>query len=88
MKWSKELREKEREREQQINRVREEALDRNGSGMGQKCPLEKLNTWVFLVMQINRINKLSIKFGGFQIPQFFWCRNIHSHNTIYHHIMY
>ncbi len=25
-----------------------------------------------LVMQINRINKLSIKLGGFQNPQFLW----------------
>jgi hypothetical protein len=31
------------EREQQINEVRDGALDRNGSGMGQKWPLEKLN---------------------------------------------
>jgi hypothetical protein len=33
-----------REREQQINRVRDRALDRSGSGVGQKLPLEKLNT--------------------------------------------
>ncbi len=32
------------EREQSINRVRDGALDRNGSGMGQILPLEKLNT--------------------------------------------
>ncbi len=35
---------REREREQWINRVRDGALDSNGSGMGQKWPLEKLNT--------------------------------------------
>jgi hypothetical protein len=34
----------EREREQQINGVRDRALDRNGSGMGQKWPLDILNT--------------------------------------------
>jgi hypothetical protein len=34
----------EREREQQINGEREGTLDRNGSGMGLKWPLEKLNT--------------------------------------------
>ncbi len=32
------------EREQQINSVRDRALDRNGRGVGQKWPLEKLNT--------------------------------------------
>ena len=36
--------EREIEREQQINRVRDGALDRNGSGMGQKWPLDILNT--------------------------------------------
>ncbi len=44
VKWSGELREKERERKQKINGVRDEALDRNGSGVGQKWPLVKLNT--------------------------------------------
>jgi hypothetical protein len=34
----------ERERERQIKRVRDRVLDRSGSCMGQKCPLEKLNT--------------------------------------------
>jgi hypothetical protein len=87
VKQSGEMMEKEGEveREQQINRVRDGALDRNGSGMGQKWPLEKLNTRVFLVMQINRTNKVSIKLGGFQILQFLWCRNIHSHNAMFHH---
>jgi hypothetical protein len=36
--------EREREREQQINSVRDGGLDRNGSGVGQKWPKEKLNT--------------------------------------------
>ncbi len=31
------------EREQQINGVRDRALDRNGSSVGQKWALEKLN---------------------------------------------
>ncbi len=46
MKQGGELMEKEgeREREQQINEVRDGALDKNGSGIGQKWPLEKLNT--------------------------------------------
>jgi hypothetical protein len=46
VKWSVVLIEKEGEgeREQQINGVRHGALDRNGSGMGQKWLLEKLNT--------------------------------------------
>ncbi len=61
----------ERDREQQIKRVGNRALDRNGSDVGQKWLLVKLNTCVFLVMQINRIRKLSIKLGGFQILQFF-----------------
>ncbi len=30
----------EKEREQQINWARDRALDRNGSGVGQKWPLE------------------------------------------------
>ncbi len=38
-------RRREREREQQqINRVKDRALDRNGSGVDQKWLLEKLNT--------------------------------------------
>ncbi len=37
-------RKREREREQQINGGRDGALDRIGSGMGQKWPLDKLNT--------------------------------------------
>jgi hypothetical protein len=36
--------EREREREQRINRVRDGALDINGSGVGQKWLFEKLNT--------------------------------------------
>ncbi len=72
-------------REQQINRARDGALDKNDSGMGQKLLLEKLNTWVFSVMQINRTNKLPVKLGGFQILQFLWCRNIRSHNAMFGH---
>jgi len=45
--------ERERKREEQIYRVRDWVLDRNGNGVGQKWPLEKLNNWVFLVMPIN-----------------------------------
>ncbi len=37
-------REGEREREQQISGVRDGALDRNGSGVGQKWPLVKMDT--------------------------------------------
>jgi len=37
-------REREREREKQINGGRDGALDRIGSGMGQKWTLDKLNT--------------------------------------------
>jgi len=36
-------------------------------------------------MQINLINKLSIKLDGFQTLQFLWCRNIRSHNTMSQH---
>ncbi len=50
--------------------MRDGVLDRNGSGVGQKWPMDKLNARVVLVMQINTINKLSIKLGGFQILQF------------------
>ncbi len=68
VKQSGDLMEKEREieREQQINRVRDRALDRNGIDMGQKWALDILNALVFLVMQTSRINKMSIKLGGFQ----------------------
>ncbi len=37
-------REREKNREQQINGVRDGALDRNGNGMGQKQPLVKMDT--------------------------------------------
>ncbi len=73
-----------RERELHINGVRE-GLDRNRNGVGQKWPLEKLNTRVFLLTQINTINKLPIKLGGFLILQFLWCRNIRSHNAMFCH---
>jgi hypothetical protein len=75
--------EREREKVRQINRVRDGVLGRNGSGVGQKWPLEKLKSRVFLVMQINEINKLSIKLGWFQNLQFFWCHNIRSHNAMF-----
>jgi hypothetical protein len=38
-----------------------------------------------LAMQINRINELSIKLGGFQFLWFFWCRNICSTNPLFCH---
>ncbi len=64
-------REREREREQQINgereRERDRALDRSGNGVGLKWPLVIMNARVFLSIQINRTNKLSIKLGGSQI---------------------
>ncbi len=44
------------DREQQINGVREGAMVQDGNGVGQKWPLVKLNTRVFLSMQINRTN--------------------------------
>jgi hypothetical protein len=58
--------------EREISGVRDRALDRNGNGMGQKCPLVKKHTSVFLVMQINRTNKLLIKLGGSQILWISW----------------
>jgi hypothetical protein len=60
----------EREREKWINLVKDGVLDRNGSGMGQNWLLEKLNTRIFLVMQMNKINKLSMKLVVSQILQF------------------
>jgi hypothetical protein len=39
---------REREREQQINGVRDGAFDRNGNGVSWKWPLVKKDTWVFL----------------------------------------
>jgi hypothetical protein len=83
VKQSGELRKKEqeRERDQQINGERDGALNRNGNGVGQKWLLDKLNVLVFLAMQINCQSKL----GGFQILQFFWCRNICYHNTMFCH---
>jgi hypothetical protein len=62
----------EREREHQISIGKDRALDINGNGMGQKCPLVKKHTSVFLVMQINRTNKLLIKMGGSQILWISW----------------
>ncbi len=50
------VREKEREREQRINQVRDGVYDRNGNGVGWKWPLVKKDTCVFLSMQINRTN--------------------------------
>jgi len=76
------------ERDKRINGLRDVVLDRNGSGMVQKWPLEKLNAWLFLLIQINTINKLSIKLGGFQILQSLWCRNIRSHNAMFCHKCY
>jgi hypothetical protein len=76
----------EREREEWINRVRDGALDRNGNGVGQKWLLVKMDTRVFLVMQINRTNKLSTELGRSRIIQFHWCRNIHFHDDMFCHI--
>ncbi len=81
-----EWRGREIERKQWINGVRDGALDRNGNGVGQKWPLVKMDTWVFLVMQINRTIKLSIKLGGSRILQFHWCRNICSHDDMFRHL--
>jgi hypothetical protein len=39
-------------------------------------------------MQINRINKLSIKLGGSRILPLLWCRNICSHDDMFHHSGY
>ncbi len=66
--------------------MRDGALDRNGNGIGWKWPLVKRDTWVFLVKQINRINRLSIIFGGSQIISFHWCLNISSHDHMFHPI--
>jgi hypothetical protein len=52
---------RERERDRQISRVRDRASDRSGNGVGWKCPFVKKDTRVFLVTQINRINSLSVK---------------------------
>jgi hypothetical protein len=65
--------------------VRDGVLVKNGNGMSQKWPLVKKDSGIFLVMCINRTKKLSIKAGGSQIPQFHWCRNIHSHDNMFHH---
>ncbi len=45
----------------------------------------KLITRVFLSMQINRTNKLSIKKGGLKILHLIWRLNIRSHNTVLPH---
>jgi hypothetical protein len=47
--------------------------------------IREIDTLVFLEMQINRTDKLSIKLGWFQILQFLCCCNIHSHNAMFHH---
>ncbi len=78
---------REREGEQRINGVRVRTLDRNGRGVGQKWLLVKMNTCVFLAMQINTTNKLSIKLDGFWILQFLWCRNFHYHNDMFRHTL-
>ncbi len=54
-------REREREREEWINGVRDRMLDRNGNGVGWKCPLVEDDTWVFLVKEINIMNRVSIR---------------------------
>ncbi len=77
------MREREGEREQWVNGVRDGALDRNGNGVGKKWPVVKMDTRVFLVMQINRTNKLPIKLGGSRIHQFLWCHNICSHDDMF-----
>jgi hypothetical protein len=60
----------ERERERQINGVRDGALVRNRNGAGQKWLLVKLYTWIFLSMQIKITNKLSLKLGRVRILRF------------------
>jgi hypothetical protein len=52
---------------------------------GSEMDVGELNTRVFLAMQINWINELSIKLGGFHILRFFWCRNICSSNALFWH---
>ncbi len=47
-----------------------------------KWPLVKLNTSVFLSIQINRTNKLSIQKGRLQILHLIWHLNIRSHNAM------
>jgi len=71
---------KRREREQWISGVRDEALDRSGNGDGLKWPLVKKVTWVILVKQINRINRLSIKISN---SLFHWCLNICSNGDMF-----
>ncbi len=88
-KWSGESKERERERERerecQNNRVSDKALVGNGDGVGQKWPLVKSNSWVFLSNQINRTSKVSITLGGSLILQFGWCHNIWSHDAMFCH---
>jgi hypothetical protein len=62
-----------REREQQINGVRDGALDRNGNDVGWKWQLVKKDTLVFLAKQINRTNRLSIKVDKSWMVMEFFC---------------
>ncbi len=82
---SKQRRKGEREREQQINRVRGGVLDRKWNGVGWKWPLVEMDTWVFLAKQINTINRLSIILGGSQMLPFHWRLNIRSHDNVFCH---
>jgi hypothetical protein len=77
--------ERERDREQRTSGVRDGALDKNGNGVGRKWSLVKKDTFVFLVKQINRTNKLSIKLGGSRILQFHQYINIHSYDDMFHY---
>jgi hypothetical protein len=62
--------------------VRDGALDRNRNDIGLKWPLVKKDTRVFLVKQINKTNKLSIKLRGYQILPFHSRLDIHSHDDM------
>jgi len=73
------------EREQQISRVKEGALQRSGNGVGWKWSLAKEDTWVFLTKQINRLPNKRLKLGWISNSLFHWCLNIRSHNDMFHH---
>ncbi len=70
----------EREREQQINGVRDRALVRNRNGEGWKWPLVKKGCLSIQIDQIDKTNKMSFKWDIRSWVEFFLslCYGFHS----------
>ncbi len=71
----------EREREQQINGVREGALVRNGNVVDWKWPLVKKEQ-LSIFSKTNQWNQIGCQ-SSLADLQFHWCRNIQSHDDMF-----